>query len=254
MSCEVAAPATNPQDVPATVAAAWQPPTPPRPRDDGSMRAWKRLGRLTVALGALALVTAGCGLGGGDQQAQPPVTAHKVRSHTPTPTAPETSASAAPTTSTPTPSPTEPASTDPAVAPSSPAVQPSNGSAPRLVRYPGDGVTVQGPADATKLHGTSKAFRTFVLANRPQGSSDCSGGGAITVEAYRADGFAVGDVFSCPGGHRAIWGTNGGASWRELMGSQDVWSCKNLERYQVPTSIAGDKCFADGKLQDYRQS
>jgi hypothetical protein len=218
------------------------------------MRAWKRLGRLAAGLGALGMVTTGCGLGGGDQQAEPPVKTHSVRSHTPTPTAPQTSTSAAPATATPTPSPSGPASTDPAIAPSSPAVPPSSGTAPRLVRYPGDGVTVQGPADAAKLTGTSKAFRDFVLAELPQGSSDCSGGGSITVEAYRGDGFAVGDVFECPGGYRAIWGTNGGSSWRELVGSQDIWSCKDLERYRVPTSIAGDKCFAKGGLRDYRQS
>jgi hypothetical protein len=213
-----------------------------------------RLGRLTVGLGAVALVTAGCGLGGGDQQAQPPVKPHKMHSQTLAPAAPETSATAAPTTSTPTPTPSETASTDPAVAPSSPAVPPSTGTAPRLVRYPGDGVTVQGPGDAAKLEGTSKAFRDFVLANLPQGSPDCTGGGSITVAAYRADGFAIGDVFECPGGYRAIWGTNGGSSWRELVGSQDVWSCKDLQRYRVPTSIAGDKCFANGGLRDYRQS
>lgn len=223
------------------------------------MRGFKRLGTVAVGLGALALVTAGCGLGGGDQQAEPPVKHRTVQSETPTPEAPETSASSVPTTSTPTtstptPSPSDPPGTDPAVAPSSPAVQPSAGEAPRLVRYPGDGVTVQTGDDAAKLRGTTDAFKKFVVASVPKGSADCSGGGSITIQAWRADGFAVGDVFACPGGYRAIWGTNGGASWRELVGSQDIWSCKNLERYQVPTSIAGDKCIADGRLKDYRQS
>jgi hypothetical protein len=222
------------------------------------MRACNRLGKLAAGLGVLALVTAGCSLGGGDQQAQPPAKPHQARSHTPAPTAPESSATAAPTTSTPTPSPTEPASTDPAstdpaVAPSSPAVPPNSGEPPRLVRYPGDGVTVQTRADATKLTGTTRAFRQFVVANVPKGSADCSAGGSISVQAWRADGFAVGDVFECPGGYRAIWGTDGGASWRELVGSQDIWSCRQLQRYHVPTSIAGDKCYGAGELRDYRQ-
>lgn len=222
------------------------------------MRAWKRLGWLSATLGALALVTAGCGLGGGGEQAQPPVQHRAVHQHTPTPTAGYATATATPA-STPTPTPSEPAGTDPvsidpAVAPSSPAVQPSSGEPPRLVRYPGDGVTVQGAADAAKLRGTTPAFRQFVVANVPQGSTDCSGGGSISVQAWRADGFAVGDVFECPGGYRAIWGTNGGASWRQLVGSQDVWSCSKLERFKVPTSIAGDKCYGGGRLQDYRQA
>ena len=222
------------------------------------MRAWKRLGRTAVGLGALAVVTAGCGLGGGDQQAARPVRSPTVHATQPAraPASPETSATSAPTTSVPTtsvPTPSTATSTDPAVAPSSPAVTPPSGTPPRLVRYPGDGVTVRSPADAAKLRGTSQAFRQFVVAQVPAGSADCTGGGSVTVAAWRADGFAVGDVFECPGGYRAIWGTNGGASWRELIGSQDIWSCSKLQRYHVPTSIAGDKCYGNGALQDYRQ-
>lgn len=218
------------------------------------MRACNRLGKLAAGLGVFVLVTAGCSLGGGDQQAQPPVKPRQVRSDTPTPAAPQSSAASAPTSSTPAPAePSASASTDPAVAPSSPAVPPSSGEPPRLVRYPGDGVTVQSGADATKLAGTSRAFRQFVVASVPQGSADCTTGGSISVQAWRADGFAVGDVFECPGGYRAIWGTNGGASWRELVGSQDVWSCAQLRRHHVPTSIAGDRCYGAGELRDYRQ-
>ncbi|HET8561724.1 MAG TPA: hypothetical protein VFL69_14470 [Marmoricola sp.] len=220
----------------------------------------RRLGTSAIVLGLLAGASAGC-LGDGQRAADPPPRAQHTRAAEPAsaPSSPTTSAppsasvSAAPTASTsPTPTGTASQDTGPAIAPSSPAISPSTGTAPRLVRYSGDGVKVSGPADAGKLRGTSRAFRSFIVARVPQGSADC-GSGSITVNAWRADGFAVGDVFECPGGYRAIWGSPDG-SWRELIGSQDIWSCADLRRWTVPTSIAGDKCFAHGKLEDYHQS
>jgi hypothetical protein len=219
-----------------------------------------------LAFGVLAATTSGC-LGPAPQadtpaRSRPPVTARPPATRTAasapstapaSPTEPRSTAptaTAAPATPTDTP---DPATSDPAVAPSSPVVSPTTGSAPRLVRYSGDGVTVQRAADADRLHGTSTEFRQFVVAHLPQGEADC-GDGSITVKAWRADGFAVGDVFECPGGYRAIWGTAGSGSWRQLVGTQDVWSCSDLRRWSVPTSIAGDRCYADGGLQVYRQA
>ncbi|HEY6935081.1 MAG TPA: hypothetical protein VI452_16900 [Marmoricola sp.] len=223
-----------------------------------------------LALGVLAATTSGC-LGSAPRadtpvRSRPPATARPsaTRAATSAPSTPPASPtgprSTAPTATaapaTPTDAPADaPAvgASDPAVAPASPVVSPTTGSAPRLVRYSGDGVTVQRAADADRLHGTSPEFRRFVVAHLPQGQADC-GNGSITVKAWRADGFAVGDVFECPGGYRAIWGTAGGGSWRQLVGTQDVWSCSDLHRWSVPTSIAGDKCSADGGLQEYRQA
>ena len=224
----------------------------------------QRFGSRAILLGVLAGTASGCF--GNGQAAERPVGTHDTAaahhqvqppSATPSPTVPASpSASvsaAAPSTSPGTPD-AQPSQQDngPAVAPSSPAISPSAGTAPRLVRYSGDGVKVSGPADAGKLRGTSTAFRSFIVGRVPQGSADC-GKGSITVAAWRADGYAVGDVFECPGGYRAIWGAPNG-TWRELIGSQDIWACADLRRWSVPTSIAGDKCVEHGKLRDYRQS
>ncbi|HET8602448.1 MAG TPA: hypothetical protein VFM09_00825 [Marmoricola sp.] len=227
------------------------------------------LGTSALVLGVLAGTASGCSVG--LSASAPPPHAQQPVHHTqqprstpqptqtptaPTPSAPVTPVSSAPVTSA---VPSAPASTgadasDPAIAPSSPAVSPTSGTSARLVRYGSNGVTVHSAADAGKLRGTSAAFRRFVVASVPQGAADCSAGGSVTVDAWRADGFAVGDVFECPGGYRAIWGTQGGDRWHQLIGSQDVWSCTDLRRYSVPTSIAGDKCYGQGKLQDYRQA
>jgi hypothetical protein len=216
-----------------------------------------RLARTALCLGAVGALTAGCFGGAVQPAAQAPVKRHHPKaSATVAPSAgPSAVSSTEPATSTPTPSgtPTAVATSPDVIAPSSPAISPSSGTAPRLVRYGATGVTVRTAADAAKLHGTSQAFRRFIVATVPQTPSGCSQGGSVTVQAWRADGFAVGDVFAC-GGYRAIWGTDGGTSWRELIGAQDLWSCSDLRRYRVPTSIAGDKCVANGQVEDYRQS
>lgn len=223
----------------------------------------QRLGTSAVVLGVLAGTAGGC-FGSGQAADRPLGTHNTAAAHhqgqpsspAPSPTVPASPAaptSAASSAAPGTPS-AQPSQQDngPAVAPASPAISPSAGTAPRLVRYPGDGVKVSGLADADKLRGTSQAFRSFIVGQVPQGSADC-GRGSITVAAWRADGYAVGDVFECPGGYRAIWGAPNG-TWRELVGSQDIWSCADLRRWTVPTSIAGDKCVEHGKLRDYRQS
>lgn len=131
------------------------------------------------------------------------------------------------------------------------AVQPTP-PAPRLVHYPGDGVTVTGPADVDKLHGTSQAFRDFVAGHVPDGTSCSSGGGSISVQVWSSAGFAKGAVNDCPGGYVAIWGTPHG-TWRQLIGTQAVPTCKALARWSVPSSIAGDTCDGPSGAQPYHQ-
>ena len=131
------------------------------------------------------------------------------------------------------------------------AIQPTT-PAPRLVHYPGDGVTVTGPADADKLHGTSQAFRDFVAGHVPEGTSCAGGSGSISVQAWSSAGFAKGAVNDCPGGYVAIWGAPHG-TWRQLIGTQAVPSCKALAKWSVPSSIVGDTCEGPSGPQPYHQ-
>ncbi len=132
------------------------------------------------------------------------------------------------------------------------AIQPTTPPGPRLVHYPGDGVTVTGPADADQLHGTSQVFRAFVAGQVPKGTSCSSGGGSISVQAWSSAGFAKGAVNDCPGGYVAIWGTPHG-TWRQLIGSQAVPTCKALNQWSVPSSIAGGTCEGPAGPQVYHQ-
>ena len=132
-----------------------------------------------------------------------------------------------------------------------PTATPSPTPAPRLVRYPGDGVRVTGPANVSRLGATDQAFRDFVVAQVPSGSPGC-GHGSISVQAWSSAGFAVGSVFDCPGGNAVIWGAPDG-SWRQLIGSQALWSCTALHKWSVPSSIAGDKCEGPAGPEPYPQ-
>jgi len=124
--------------------------------------------------------------------------------------------------------------------------------APRLVRYPGDGVTVTGPADVDKLHGTSPEFRAFVAGHVPDGTRCAGGSGSIMVQAWSSAGFAVGAVNDCPGGYVAIWGAPHG-TWKQLVGTQALWSCKSLHTWAVPSTIAGNKCEGPTGTEPYHQ-
>lgn len=179
------------------------------------------------------------------------VTAGVVLAVTLAPGAPQGTGPIAPAP-TPTVSLTPPSPTPPVTPPSSPSVSsapPAPSGPPRLVRYHGQGITVTGPGGVDKLHGTSRAFRDFVAGYVPAGSPGC-GSGSITIRAWRSDGFAVGDVFECPGGYAAIFGAPQG-TWRELIGSQALWSCHALRTWSVPSAIAGHQCEGPTGVQPY---
>jgi len=131
---------------------------------------------------------------------------------------------------------------------SSPSHQPSPaGSDGKAITFGKRGVTVQTAADAAKLTGTSDEFKSFVVdlathLERPSGASDCFIG--ITVDAYDPSGFARGAVNDC-GGYVALWGRQDGA-WKELIGTQDAWSCAELKKFRVPSSLV-DTCVGGGQ-------
>jgi hypothetical protein len=121
---------------------------------------------------------------------------------------------------------------------------------PRLVVYAGGespGVEVQSRADAKHLRGAPRAFKRFIgrKAQRLADHSTCAHAYVgVTVERLRTDGFAVGGVNDC-GGYAALWAVVHG-HWKEIQGTQEIWSCAILKRHTVPSSIAGTTCY------DYR--
>ena len=118
---------------------------------------------------------------------------------------------------------------------------------PRLIVYAGGespGVEVHSRADAKDLRGAPKAFKRFIgkTAQRLADHSDCQHAYVgVTVERVRTDGFAVGGVNDC-GGYAAMWAVVD-AHWKEIQGTQDSWECRVLKRYQVPSDIAGHRCY-----------
>jgi hypothetical protein len=152
-----------------------------------------------------------------------------------------------------TPTPTETAPTDPAAsetdspgsAPQTPA--PTETGPPRLIAYAGGespGAEIHDQADADRLEGAPDDFKQFIgrTAERLAKGSTCTDGYVgVTVETLRTDGYAVGGVNEC-GGYRALWAIVDG-SWKEVAASQEMWDCAVLERYAVPSDIAGDRCY-----------
>jgi hypothetical protein len=121
---------------------------------------------------------------------------------------------------------------------------------PRLIVYAGGespGVEVQSRADAKHLRGAPRSFKRFIgrKAQRIADRSTCTGGYVgVTVERVRTDGYAAGGVNDC-GGYAALWAKVDGR-WKEIAGTQEIWSCAILKRHQVPSSVAGNTCY------DYR--
>ncbi|MGN6523945.1 MAG: hypothetical protein ACTHMZ_12215 [Actinomycetes bacterium] len=135
-------------------------------------------------------------------------------------------------------------------------------TSPVVIAYAGGespGVEVHQPSDVSKLDGAPESFKKFVagivrkLTSTTAPTCDAAAVGVI-VEAVRADGYATGGVNDC-GGYHALWATVGG-QWKEIAGTQDIWECPMLQRYDVPSDIAGDKCYDPEakEVRDYRQS
>ncbi len=118
---------------------------------------------------------------------------------------------------------------------------------PELIAYAGGespGFEVRDQADADNLTGAPVAFKQFIgrTAQRLADGSSCSDGYVgVTVEMLRTDGYASGGVNDC-GGYAALWATVDG-QWKEIAGSQEMWDCAVLERYAVPSDVAGTTCY-----------
>lgn len=131
---------------------------------------------------------------------------------------------------------------------------------PRLITYAdgnSPGVFVEKSADVAELRGAPDDFRAFIGTTIQQvlDDSSCTDGAVgVSVKAVRSDGFASGGVNDC-GGYAALWAVVDG-SWKEIEGAQELWDCAVLERFKVPSDIAGDACYdydGDNKQHDYQQ-
>lgn len=129
----------------------------------------------------------------------------------------------------------------------------SSTSRSNVIRF-GEGeheVFIEKAADVAKLKGTSPAFKAFIadqVANLtpPNGPNECAIG--VGVSVYDPAGFARGGVNDC-GGYVALWGIQNG-KWKELIGTQDLWSCAELRKYSVPSTIV-DTCYESRKEVPY---
>ncbi len=137
--------------------------------------------------------------------------------------------------------------------PRAPAPSPTQAPAsaePKLISYDGDGsdrAEVRTTADANNLAGAPDSFKKFIgrTAERLTRGATCGKGYVgVTVQSLRTDGYAVGAVNECGGGHVAMWAIVAG-DWKEIDATQDLWDCAVLAKYRVPSDIAGDTCYDD---------
>jgi hypothetical protein len=205
-------------------------------------------GRARIALGpalgaATLLALTGCGATDAGAVSQGDLPSSPATSPAPSDRAPSATASAATTPAESAPTETAPTETAPVAA----APEPTETAAPRLLAYAGGespGAEIRSQADADKLQGAPPAFKRFIgrTAERLADGSTCTDGYVgVTVEFLRTDGYAVGGVNEC-GGYRALWAVVDG-SWREVAASQEMWDCAVLDRYSVPSEIAGTHCY-----------
>jgi hypothetical protein len=118
-------------------------------------------------------------------------------------------------------------------------------------------VEVTNRAQASRLRGAPADFKQFIgeTAEKLSQGTTCEGAYVgVTVELLRTDGYALGGVNDC-GGYAALWAVVDG-SWKEIGGTQDMWGCRRLERYQVPSDVAGKKCYdaTAKKVRAYHQA
>lgn len=116
--------------------------------------------------------------------------------------------------------------------------------APKVITYPGSGITVKTAADTAKLTGTSDSFKTFIAGEARRAVADgasCPGAAhEITVQKYSTAGYAIGGFNSC-GGYAALWARtmSQNNAWGEGQATQDMWDCDALAYLQVPGSFSG---------------
>lgn len=202
-----------------------------------------RLSLCTASLAAAAaLVLGGCGSD-----------VEQAASDTATSSTPTTRVPASPSSTTPSPSaaPSSPAATVPAATKPAPA-------AGRLIDYEAtdeDGIVITSAADTSRLTGSSAAFKRFIArqlsSSASSGDEGCTEPPQIYVSRVDTGGWARGGYFvpQC-GGYAALWAVADGA-WTEVWGGQSLVDCATLNRYAIPSRVAGDTCDTGGDAGPY---
>jgi hypothetical protein len=220
---------------------------------------------LAPALAATLLAVAGCGAVDAGAVSQDEVTSEVSNSpaagSSPSESAPPESDATETAETTPTETTSTEVDPEPSETPEpTESMEPTESAAPRLLAYAGGespGAEIHNQADADKLDGAPEGFKRFIgrTAERLADGSTCEDGYVgVTVEFLRTDGYAVGGVNEC-GGYRALWAVVDGR-WKEIAASQEMWDCAVLERYRVPSEIAGEHCYDYDaqKERDYQQA
>jgi len=128
-----------------------------------------------------------------------------------------------------------------------------------LLKWHGKERTVQLPAGPDAIPGAPRSFRQFVrqqlrnswveeLGHEPA----CKKAPTMTVRSLRTDGFAFGTFGTYPqpgcrtgGGYVAYWAIRNGA-WKEVIGTQEVPFCDELEKFGFPSELGIHQCY-DGE-------
>ena len=136
---------------------------------------------------------------------------------------------------------------------------------PKLITYPGDGVSVTVKNVQTALKDTSPEFRAFIRERLHDlwvaGGSvpGCQASALISLTAYSAAGFAnasdegvFGNGNCARGGNNALYAKVNG-TWKEIIGTQSGYSCVDLRKFRVPADVAGSSCVDKyGRPQKYQ--
>jgi hypothetical protein len=123
---------------------------------------------------------------------------------------------------------------------------------PEMLEY-GNGVAISMQSDLVKLTDSPASFKSYLsglLEPATISSTDDGCTFEITVKKIYKQQYALGSTQStgpgCGSGYATLWGDAEG-SWKKIAGSQEKsFGCSNLEKYKVPSKIAGTMCIDDG--------
>ena len=114
------------------------------------------------------------------------------------------------------------------------------------------------------IPGAPRSFRQFARQQLRESwindlgrDPDCKSAPTMTVRSLRTDGFAYGDFGTYPrpgcatgGGYVAYWAIRHGR-WKEVLGTQDVPFCDELEKIGFPSELGVHKCYDGNDVVPY---
>lgn len=127
-------------------------------------------------------------------------------------------------------------------------------------------VNVMKKDDVSGLKDAPDDFKQFIVSllgkdgenTNAEAESNCFS--IITVHKIYKQKYATGGVTAggdCAGGAAVLWGIVDG-SWKDIAGTQNIgFPCEDLERYKVPSEIAGSSCYdpkSPGGSRNYTQA